>query len=122
MGKRLLAVFLALFVGLCSHAEAGPFLEKANHDIAVMAAIGKIDDPDKRAEAMRQYLDEVKPALEQAIKKNDFNKFACKFSKPGEEDTWLIIYEHKSRALASAWFCKGNPPDDAKIIEGRRVL
>lgn len=123
MGKGLFASFLVVFVfvGLCSCLEAKPcpeksFLEKGIEDLVVMDAIGEIADPDLRAAAIRQFLDEVKPALEQAIEKG-YNKFAWKISKPGKKGIWWIIYEHKRLPVASAYLLKSeNPPADTTIL------
>ncbi|MCX6762519.1 MAG: hypothetical protein NT093_01925 [Candidatus Moranbacteria bacterium] len=126
MGKRLLTVFLAFFffVGLCSHVEARPcpekekksFLQQGIDDLVVMDAIGEIEDPDKRAAAIRQFLDEIKPILDQAVK-NGLKKFAWNVSG----DNWWIIYEKGT--CASAYLCVGKPPSDATILgsKGERL-
>ena len=120
MGKGLFASFLVVFVfvGLCSRLEAKPcpeksFLEKGLEELAIMDEIGEIDDPDLRAAAIKQFLDEVKPALEQAIEKG-YNKFAWNIGG----DNWWIIYEHKRLPVAKALLVKiKSPPSDATIIE-----
>lgn len=112
MRKGIFMSFLAFFVfaGLCSHLEAKSFLEKANEDIAVIDAIGKISDPDLRVKAIRQFLDEIKPILDQAVK-DGLKKFAWNVNG----NNWWIIYE--KGACTSAYLCVGKPPSDATILD-----
>jgi hypothetical protein len=112
MRKWLFSFFLVSFVllGLCSHLEAKSNLDTAKEFVAAVENLPTVKEIDA---FLAKYLD--KDVAEQ-VKESEINKFAWKISKPGDEETWWVIFEHKTLPIARGYKCKGDPPDDATII------
>lgn len=114
MKKRFWALLLSMFVfsSLCSPVQAKTCLEAANEDLAAIQAISEIQNPELQIQAIKDFMNRIKPAIKQAVEKSDLRKFAWNIGG----SRWWIIYESKKHSVASAWLCKGDPPRDAKIL------
>jgi hypothetical protein len=105
------AVCVVISVGSTSVAKAKSNFETANEFVAAVENLTSVKEIDA---FLSKHLDK---SVAEQVKQLPYNKFAWKDSRPGKESTWWVIYESKAHALASAWLCKGDPPEDATIIE-----